>query len=324
MAQNDAENLVTPIINLYKFTQGTSEERKEIARTFDDAFRNVGFVLLSNYQHLLSEEVISSLRSEGKTYFALPLQEKEKNKVDGPIGYLGPGAENVAASAGKAADEPDPVESLNLSAYQEKTWCASNAHAECPWQNESYVPKAKAFRDTAVDYFAGATKVMTELMRLSELALNLPPNYFDEFFERPGTLLRVAWYPPTKKQQLRYGAHTDYDGFTILQRHEGDDGLEIQVGAQWVPIVAPANTLTINIGDLLARWTNDRWSSTKHRVAQSATPEGRLSIVYFTGPHPEAMVECLPSCLPENSKPKYEPITAFEHVQAKMKAATQD
>ena len=95
---------------------------------------------------------------------------------------------------------------------------------------------------------------------------------------------------------------------------------------EWLPVPSPPGTLTVNIGDLLARWTNDRWRATKHRVAKggSGEGEGRLSIVYFTGPHPETLVECLPSakCKVEGEAPKYKPITATEHVTMKMEAAT--
>lgn len=79
-------------------------------------------------------------------------------------------------------------------------------------------------------------------------------------------------------------------------------GLEIQeAGGQWRAVASPAGTLTVNIGDLLARWTNDRWRATLHRVrapdppAGAARSPGRLSMAYFTGPHPETVVECLPS-----------------------------
>lgn len=131
-----------------------------------------------------------------------------------------------------------------------------------------------------------------------------------------------------------YGEHTDYDGFTILQR-EGDEGaggggLEIQTAdGEWVGVPSAPHSLTINIGDLFARWTNDRWKATRHRVAARAPPAGdaplpgRLSIAYFTGPHPDTLVACLPSTKCRQRPAAYEPITARAHVEAKMHAATQ-
>jgi isopenicillin N synthase-like dioxygenase len=91
-------------------------------------------------------------------------------------------------------------------------------------------------------------------------------------------------------------------------------------------VPSPPHTLTINIGDLLARWTNDRWRATMHRVAAPPTSQaaasGRLSIVYFTGPAPETVVACLPCAKCTQGAAKYAPITAEQHVTEKMRAAT--
>ena len=336
-------------VDLGRFSSGSVAERAEIARAFDGAFRTAGFCYLTGYQRLLPEATIDALRAQSTAFFALPAAEKEKSRVDGEIGYLGPGAENIAASAGAASAQPDLVESLNLPAYQEPPWHVSAAEAECPWRDEAWLPTA-AFRAAAVAYFGGANRVMTELMALAEIALELPPSTLGAAFEHPGTLLRLAWYPPCGEggenpeggaeggaegaeggeERLRYGAHTDFDGFTILQRgEEAQGGLEVQLpSGEWTAVAAPLGTLTINIGDLLQRWTNDRWSSTRHRVARDPTPgRGRLSLVYFTGPHPDTLVECLPShkCAPAGGgAPRYAPITAYDHVLAKMHAATAD
>ena len=330
-------------LDLGQFSTGSPAERAAIAQAFDGAFRTAGFCYLTGYEHLLPEATIDALRAQSTAFFALPAAEKEKSRVDGEIGYLGPGAENIAASAGAASAQPDLVESLNLPAYQEPAWHVSAAEAECPWRDEAWLPTA-AFRAAAVAYFGGVNRVMTELYSLAELALELPPSTLGAAFEHPGTLLRLAWYPPCDDAQgaegaegaeggagrLRYGAHTDFDGFTILQRGEEQrGGLEVQMpGGEWAAVAAPPGTLTINIGDLLQRWTNDRWKSTRHRVARDTTPgRGRLSVVYFTGPHPDTVVECLPSpkCAPaDGGAPRYAPITAYDHVLAKMHAATAD
>ena len=125
---------------------------------------------------------------------------------------------------------------------------------------------------------------------------------------------------------------TDYEGITILQRGIEDGpgalgagGLEVQDprSGAWHPVPAPADTLTINIGDLMARWTNDRWRATKHRVpaplpGSAASKRARLSLVYFTGPNQQAVVECLPSAKCGADKPKYPPITMVENVASKM------
>ena len=123
------------------------------------------------------------------------------------------------------------------------------------------------------------------------------------------------------------------EGFTILQRGEeaaeaGGGGLEVQDPrtGRWTPVPAPPDTLTINIGDLMARWTNDRWRATKHRVpaptaGSAAAARSRLSVVYFTGPNPQAVVACLPTAKCDPGAPKYAPITLERNVAEKLAAA---
>ena len=344
-----------PLIDVGAFVGGAPEVRAAIARDFDRAFCTVGVCQLTNYGNVLPEDVISKMREASSAFFSGSTVEKRKAHVDGVVGYLGLGAENVGASAGAPTAQPDPVESLNLPGYQDEgsTWRADRAAAECPWRDAAWLPRTAGFDGAAVRYWDHATRLMTLLMEMTELALELPTGFFTgdgAAYARPGTLLRVAWYPPSDEanvtdvtdassaassaSRLRYGAHTDYDGFTILQRAPTPagkvDGLEFEArDGSWLAVPSPADTLTINIGDLLAKWTNDRWRATRHRVAMGddagSSTTGRLSIVYFTGPHPDTLVECVPSakCKPPGEAPKHEPITAAAHVEAKMLAATQ-
>ncbi len=325
------------------FGEATRDERAALAKTLDDALATTGICHINQYQQHLPDATIRALRHAAAHFFDQKKAAKETARVDGVVGYLGLGDENVAASVGNPTPTPDPVESLNLPGYQEADgeWRAAAAAAECPWRAKPWVPTAHGLRDALIAYWAGVTEIMLVLMEMAEVALELPRGHFKDAFARPGTLLRLAWYPSTnsggdggaaEEPQLRYGAHTDFDGFTILQRAlvdggDGVDGLEYETReGRWVPVPSLPDTLTINIGDLLARWTNDRWRATRHRVVRPPAGEregaGRLSIVYFTGPHPETVVRCVPSPKCDAGRPKYEPITAAAHVEAKMRAAT--
>ena len=120
--------------------------------------------------------------------------------------------------------------------------------ADCPWLGDACHQRlCKA----AKAYWVGATQLMFELQSLAELALGLPTGFFDASYRRPGTLLRLAFYPPTVGSSVfsdnsgaeesgqiepptawRYGAHTDYDGFTILQRAEFGDSSADNEGSE--------------------------------------------------------------------------------------------
>ena len=79
----------------------------------------------------------------------------------------------------------------------------------------------------------------------------------------------------------------------------------------------------INIGDLMARWTNDRWRSTLHRVVDPPDPAAaaarRQSMPYFQNANWSAEISCLPTCLGPGEKPRYEPVLAGPHLMAKFR-----
>lgn len=326
-----------PAIDISRFLHGTAAERAAVAAEWDAAFVGAGFVLLRGFESLLPAASVRRLRSAARAFFEQPAEVKMRAHADGVVGYVQRGAENVGATLGDAASVPDLVESLNLSGYQEEAmpWSSSAETMNMPWRGTSYeAALPRELSDAIEAYWRGATALMLALMELSELALDLPVGHFREPFAEPGTLLRLAYYPPGRctPGQMRYAAHTDYDGFTLLERGvegaaPGGGGLELRdhTTGDWVPVPAPEGTLTINIGDLLARWTNDRWRAGTHRVpapAGDAAESSRLSVVYFTGPHPQTTVECLPSAkCGRGAAPKYPPISAEEHVQEKLRKA---
>lgn len=162
--------MALPTIDLSKFASGSAAQRQALADDFDEAFRTVGFCVLSGYEEFLPAAHVSEAREAAAAFFAQPLEEKKRAYHDGIFGYLGPGAENVAATAGAAAAEPDPVESLNLPGYQElgSEWDARPHGSECPWRSAPYAP---AGLEVIQRYWSGATSVMLQLMALSELAL---------------------------------------------------------------------------------------------------------------------------------------------------------
>jgi isopenicillin N synthase-like dioxygenase len=272
------------------------------------------------------------------------------------MGYLAPFVENVAATVGDTTP-PDLVESLNLPGYQEEEggmgWGTDDAREGCPWMRQPWAASMPtSLQQAALDYWVGQVKLLQTMMELAGLALGLDEQYFASHggYSQPGCLLRLASYLEAgaegpQEDQSRYNAHTDYDGFTFLSRAAGQLGLEIQLlDGEWVSVVPPPDCLVVNIGDLLARWSNDRWRATMHRVANAAPPaaaaggsvdamggvdDSALSVVFFSGPHPDTIVACLPSdkCTggtDPGGRPtvaKYPPVTAAEHVRQKIELA---
>ena len=113
-------------------------------------------------------------------------------------------------------------------------------------------------------------------------------------------------------------AHTDYGAITLLAT-DGEPGLEVLLDGVWRPVVAPARSLIVQLGDMLARWTNDRYRSTPHRVVGTARRD-RYSIPFFVNPDPATVVASIPSCVTEDRPCRYEPVTAGEFLMSRIDA----
>ena len=111
------------------------------------------------------------------------------------------------------------------------------------------------------------------------------------------------------------GAHTDFGCLTLLWQ-DGNGGLQVQDGeGRWIHVPPLPGTFVVNLGDLIARWTNDRYRSTLHRVVNASGRERYSMPFFFTG-RPDYMVTCLPGCTDEGEAPKYPPITVADHLEA--------
>ncbi|HEU4849063.1 MAG TPA: 2OG-Fe(II) oxygenase family protein, partial [Terrimesophilobacter sp.] len=187
------------------------------------------------------------------------------------------------------------------------------------------------FKPVWESYYAEMSALANRLMEMFAHGLDLPAGFFADTIDRSPSALRAINYPeqdaPPLDGQLRAGAHTDYGTLTILRQELGRAGLQVrdEKSDAWVDIPPTPGALVINIGDLMARWTNDRWTSTLHRVvnpdAGSAVSTRRQSMPFFHNANYSALVECLPSSLAAGETPKYEPVLAGPHLAGKSHKA---
>jgi isopenicillin N synthase-like dioxygenase len=165
------------------------------------------------------------------------------------------------------------------------------------------------------------------IMKVFARALGLPEGFFASMIDHPVSAMRALNYPEQtiapKPGQLRAGAHSDYGSLTILLPQPGSGGLQIQTPrGEWREIPSIPDAFVINIGDLMAQWTNDYWVSTVHRVAN---PEGaararRQSLAFFHQPNWFAEIACLDVCLKDGETPKYEPVLSGPYLMNKFRS----
>ena len=184
-------------------------------------------------------------------------------------------------------------------------------------------------RPVVSDFIDRMHALSDDLMEVCAVALGLPAGYFAPFLDHPTYGVNLNWYPPADPArppapgQFRIGPHTDFGTVTVLDREPGLGGLQIYtLDGTWVDAPYDPAALTVNIGDLLARWTGDRWRSTRHRVLPphpDAPGEDLLSLIFFYELNHDAVVESLPAPIGHAS---YPPVIAHEYLRDKLYAIT--
>ena len=318
--------MAVPTVDLAAYVDegAAKEEREAVVHAFDRAMRSLGMVRLVN--HGVPHEAVRALHGAAHQFFQAPLAHKMTSclhKGYGSGGYVPVGVEAVArsraAQPGASDAPPDLVENIVFS------------HGADPALEPVVPSEPSELQPAAATYWAHMRKLLNLLMRLSADALSLPTAFFDHCYAEPRCHLRLAHYPACSEERpagtFRYGAHTDYTGFTILRQDMQANGLQVQTReGEWIAAPPMADgALLVNAGDLIAVWTNDRWRSPPHRVLpppKGASASPLTSLVFFTGPSDETVVEALPGTVDGANPQRYPPISARAHLHAKLSATS--
>lgn len=308
-----------PVIDLSPALSGTLEERKRVAREIDRTCTDIGFFTITG--HGVPPAVMDDLRTKAHAFFALPLDEKRRAihpEPSTPRGYRALGIEALAHGNAEATP-PDLKEYYH---FGRERW-PDDPYYTSDEGRRYFIPniwpeQPPGFAAAAERYYAEMEALTGVMMRLTALALGLDENFFDDKLDRHITAMRLNFYPeqktPPAPGQLRAGAHTDYGLLTILNGENVPGGLQVLTrGGAWVDVETDPGNFVVNIGDLLMRWTNDRWVSNTHRVInppdEAAAKARRLSIAFFHHPNYDALVECI---APEGHA-KYPPVRSGEY-----------
>ncbi|WP_108815234.1 isopenicillin N synthase family dioxygenase [Loktanella sp. Alg231-35] len=302
--------------DLAAFEAAHQDARHDLARALDDICRNTGFLVLEG--HGVAPEVIANVWAAAQAFFAqgsVPKQAVAPPYQGYPYGYLGPDAEALARSKGEETP-PDLKESFNGGPLHVPTDASADAMSFC--YQPTLWPDLPGFRAAWEAYYAAMEDLAARVMRAFATALDLREDHFDPFIAHPISALRALHYPatvdvPLDKQQ-RAGAHTDYGSLTILLPQPGSQGLQVQQGGQWVDVPAPDGAFVINIGDLMARWTADRWVSTLHRVVAKSGQPARQSLAFFHQPDWDAQI------VPLDGSQAYPPVCSGPYLMQKFQA----
>jgi isopenicillin N synthase-like dioxygenase len=316
-----------PIIDLARFW-GTDADRLDLGREVDTAAREFGFFQITG--HRLPQERIDAMVAASTEFFSLPVEIKSRCTPADPAinrGYAARGTEALSYSIGRDAP-PDLFEAFNIGEdhvdYSDPFYAAEQDGAFAPNIWPQWPPD---LRPALVSYFESARQLALTLTEVFAVALGLQPGWFTPFVDRSTTTMRAIRYERRSGEgdplpgQQRMGAHTDYGIVTVLWA-EPVAGLQIVApDGGWIDVIPADEALVINLGDLTAQWTNDQWRSTVHRVVPPTAANGpavRRSAAFFLDGNWDAVIECLPTCASEDKPPLYAPVTAGEHLKAKL------
>jgi isopenicillin N synthase-like dioxygenase len=319
--------LRVPVVDMEPWWEGGATARRMVASAFDTAAGEVGFAQIVG--HRVPDHVIADMVASSDAFFALPLDEKlAARPADLTVnrGYAASGTEALSYSIGDAAP-PDLFEAFNIG-EDDVDECDPFYAAE---RHRMFAPniwpeRPAELRPALVAYFAEARRVALALTDVFAIALGLPEQWFRPFVDRSTTTMRTINYerrshePDPLPDQQRMGAHTDYGVVTVLWA-DSTPGLQVLgTDGAWHGVVPAPGALLVNLGDLTAEWTNDRWRSTLHRVVPPATPGPvkRRSTAFFFDANWDARIECVPTCTDADHPPKYPPVFAGEHLMAKL------
>ncbi len=313
-----------PTIDLTGWFDGS--DRAGVAAQVDAALGRVGFLVVTG--HGVDPAERSAVRSAARAFFALPPETKRRYAVSvAGRGWLPPGVE-ANAYADPYAEEapqspPDLKESFSVGAD------GMTAPLDGYWFQENVFPaEIPALEEAVTTYLATMKRLADELLRLCAAALGVDDDLFTRHTAASTHTLNINWYPPMEltgtpeEGQFRIGPHTDFGTVTILDREAGRGGLQVWTPDDgWADAPFVPDAFTINTGDLLARWTGDRWLSNRHRVLPpqaDAPDEDLVSLVYFYEADRDTVVEAL---RPPVGRPNtYPPVVASDFLRERLDA----
>ena len=315
---------LVPIIDLTPWFGGGEDGRRAVAAQVDQALRTSGFLLVTG--HGVPDGARARTRAVAREFFALPAGVKAAYATQvGGRGWLPPGAEANGYAEGTATP-PDLKESFSLAADQP----TGDATIDARWFRPNVWPaEVPDLQPVISDYIDRMHRLSDELMALCAVALGLPAGHFQPFLSHPTYGVNLNWYPPMdpaqapEPGQYRIGPHTDFGTVTVLDREPGRGGLQVcAADGTWSDAPYDPAALTVNIGDLLAGWTGDRWRSTRHRVLPpqpEAPGEDLLSLIFFYETNHDAVIESLPAPI---GRTQFPPVVAHEYLKDKLDAIT--
>jgi isopenicillin N synthase-like dioxygenase len=305
-----------PVVDLSQFVNGDASQQADFVDQLGKAFHEIGFVAVKN--HGVSAELINNFFQSAKDFFALPYAVKKQYEVPGLAGQRG------YTSFGKEHAKQSQVADLK-EFYQIGQTVTDGDQIKSQYPDNVMVKEVPEFTDYGDQLYKAFEVAGNHLLRAITRHLELPEDYFATRSHNGNSILRAIHYPPITeepKSAIRAESHEDINLITLLVGASAGGLQLLNMDGEWLPIMPEEGELVINVGDMLQRLTNDYLKSTTHRVVNPPRElwhMPRLSIPFFLHPRSEMDLTCLEKCVTEENPLRYEPITAGEYLDERLR-----
>ncbi len=305
-----------PVVDLAKFVNGNEEKRAEFVKELGDAFHDIGFVSVKN--HGVSQELVDSFYNNAKKFFALPTSKKKEYEIvelAGQRGYTSFGREKA-----KQSEVADLKEFYQIGQVVED---GDSIKSEYP--DNIHTDVTPEFTDLGRNLYQAFEKSGAELLKAIAIYMDLGEDYFTPKIHNGNSILRAIHYPPILEEPesaIRAEEHEDINLITLLVGASAGGLQVMDKDGNWLDALPGENEIVVNVGDMLQRLTNNYLKSTTHRVVNPPrelwhTP--RLSIPFFLHPRSTMDLTCLDKCVTDERPLAYEPITAGEYLDERLR-----
>ena len=307
---------MSPRIPTFDITR-FDRDREAFVAELGAAYRQWGFAGIRN--HGIPQADIEGAYAVFKAFFALPEVVKRKYHVPGSGGARGYTAFGVETA--KDSKHFDLKEFWHIGREIADDCKYREVMPPNLWPEE--VPE---FRSLGYGLYCALDQLGAKVLSALALHIGLPGDYFADKTDSGNSILRPIHYPPITADNIpnvRAGAHEDINLITLLVGASAA-GLEVKSKqGDWVPFTSDADTIVVNIGDMLQRLTNHVYPSTTHRVVNPPGEQARkprYSVPFFLHPNPDFLIDVLPVTITADNPKRYsQPITAQDYLDERLR-----
>lgn len=283
-----SQNLSIPVVDMAGVAGGDAASLLRAGQAIQRACTEIGFFYIVN--HGVPQQVIDEAMGAAREFFALPLEVKAQVAVNARHR----GFHRIGGATMYQATKPDLKEffSIGLELAEDDPCVMAGEALRGPNQWPAFLPRLRAALEA---YYAAVGRAGADLLRAVAVSLGIDEDFFAGKYHKPLQRTQAIYYPPhppmAEADLFGVAPHTDYGCITLLYQDDSG-GLQVRElgGQRWVDATPLAGSLVVNVGDLLARWSNDRFRSTLHRVINKSGHE-RYSIATFFDPNYQALVD---------------------------------